>query len=307
MLDVFNTNNGYENQKTFVGGIGTTPLWHTWIKPRNVKMLHIFCFGGGGGGGAGLTDVSSTNRGGGAGGVGSPITSLLIPAILVPDILYISPGSGGLGGTSSGVAGGNGLASYVSVISGSTTAANVLITSCGSNSGGGGAGTTASASAGTVSVVNINNMILASLGIWLTKSSASATNGGTGAGSFGGSASSLTLFSSNGVLCGGTGGGGCGTTDSFDRLGGDINAAGIVTVKIKGGDVAGANINGDNGIFLSQPFVCTGGAGGGSNGVGNAGNGGNGAYGCGGGGGGGGIVGGKGGNGGAGMVIITAW
>ena len=92
-------------------------VWEVWEKPRGINMIRITCIGGGGGGGGGATNNSTTARGGGAGGSSGGFTSLLIPAIFLPDVLYVSVGDGGTGGAAGNPAGlgGFGIGSYVSV------------------------------------------------------------------------------------------------------------------------------------------------------------------------------------------------
>jgi hypothetical protein len=92
-------------------------VWEVWEKPRGINMIQITCIGGGAGGGGGATNNSTTARGGGAGGSSGGFTSLLIPAIFLPDVLYVSAGDGGIGGAAGNPAGlgGFGIGSYVSV------------------------------------------------------------------------------------------------------------------------------------------------------------------------------------------------
>src|SRR5215813_3396943 len=86
---------------------GTT--WQLWEKPRGLTMVWMWGVGGGGGGGAGFTGTASSA----GGGTGAP-AMMTIPALLLPDRLYISVGKGGAGGASSGNAGAAGESSYIS-------------------------------------------------------------------------------------------------------------------------------------------------------------------------------------------------
>jgi hypothetical protein len=91
--------------------------WKIWEKPRGINMIQITCIGGGAGGGGGVSNTNNGARGGGAGGSSGGFTTLSIPAIFLPDILYVSaggPGSGGFPGNPAGL-GGYGIGSYVSV------------------------------------------------------------------------------------------------------------------------------------------------------------------------------------------------
>lgn len=76
--------------------------WRQWIKPRGVDMIMIVGFGAGGGGGSGFTAIPGTAKGGGGGGGSGAITRFVVPAILIPDILYVCVGIGGAPATSGG-------------------------------------------------------------------------------------------------------------------------------------------------------------------------------------------------------------
>ena len=62
-----------------------TGNWQTWNKPRNAKMIEIFCLGGGGGGGH--SSYSAGSVAGGGGGASGGIVRGIIPAFLLPDNL----------------------------------------------------------------------------------------------------------------------------------------------------------------------------------------------------------------------------
>lgn len=91
--------------------------WELWEKPRGCNMILISAIGGGSGGGGGASNNSTTARGGGAGGSSGAFTQVIIPAIHVPDTLYVSAGSGGFGGLAGNPAGlgGFGIGSFVAV------------------------------------------------------------------------------------------------------------------------------------------------------------------------------------------------
>ena len=100
--------------------------WQAWNKPPRVTMVYIVCIGGGGGGGGGFT-MTGNQGGGGGSGACSGITRLLVPAFLLPDILSVQVGQGGLGGAP-GTAGASGSNSFVCY--GNTAAApNIIIQS----------------------------------------------------------------------------------------------------------------------------------------------------------------------------------
>lgn len=106
-------------QKVFTarGATGTASGWEPWIKPRNARMVMIVCIGAGAGGGGGHTAAAGTARGGGGGGGCGAISRVLLPAIFLPDTLFVLAGAGGAGGTAAG-AGSAGTRSYVSMVPG---------------------------------------------------------------------------------------------------------------------------------------------------------------------------------------------
>lgn len=261
-------------------------------------MVHIFLCGSGGGGGGGMTGASLTARGGGGGGGSSSFYRTSIPAFLLPDILYIQVGLGGLGGAAT-FAGGAGVNSFVTVAPDSA-AANIVAVANNVLNGGGGAGTAAvGGAAGIISTnAGITQGSLMALGNFIISFGRAGNAGGAQTGANGGGVTALF----NGISSGGAGGGGTNTADT-NFSGGGVTGAGIIPSVPAGTSAAGA---GNPGIYLKKPFCMTGGTGGGTAGAsGTAGRGGNGAPGSGGGGGGGGVTGGAGGNGGNGLVIIT--
>lgn len=287
--------------------LGSANSWQQWLKPRGVTMVYMTVIGGGGGGGGGFTGIATSARGGGGGGGSAGIARLLIPAIFVADVLFVQPGVGGAGSTGSGVAGGNGGISYISIGPfPSGTAANIItagacyLTSSAAVANGGAAGTVSAAGTGGGAAgiaLNTSARMGALTGLWQAQVSTSGANGGVHTGAVGGS---LTVLGSNFIL-GGSGGGG---TTSADFAGGAQTGAGIFQT-IAGGTSSAPN--GGNGVTLWNPLIATGGAGGAGINSGVGGNGGVGGIGCGGGGGGGGTTGGTGGAGGDGCVIIQAW
>jgi hypothetical protein len=275
-------------------------VWQIWNKPSSISMVCINLIAAGGGGGL----VTSTSIGAGGGGSGG-MSCLIIPAVFLPNLIYIRVGAGGPGsaGSSLGV-GGTTFISAEPTISASglgiMTQAGGGAPAAGTLNTGGTAG-----SAGTTS-----SGIFIGQGIYYT---IAGRPGGAGAASPNTSAATLTDFGSNGIpLTGGTGGG------NGTGQGGAISEAlpswtarngAIGTTGGAGGHGLRAGYKFDRLLGSNQPLVFSGGLGGGggvSPSVGGIG--GNGAYGCGGGGGGGGSGGGgAGGRGGDGVVIITSW
>ena len=76
------------NQRTVTGGS------QQWVKPRGISMVHILALGQGGNGASATAGATSA---GGAGGGSGAQSTLLIPARMLPDILYVSAGAGGAG------------------------------------------------------------------------------------------------------------------------------------------------------------------------------------------------------------------
>lgn len=132
-----------------------------WIKPSWAKTIRVTCVGGGGGGGAAPASETIGPVTGGGGGGGGTITVGEFDADTLPDVITITVGAGGIGGTHDGTnvinasnggdtyfgnyliaRGGNygwtGMSERNSVYGGSTIA-NINYLSTGA--GGGGAGT----------------------------------------------------------------------------------------------------------------------------------------------------------------------
>lgn len=286
-----------------------------WYKPRGVSMINFVAVGGGGGGGAGLTRTAGTPGGGGGGGASSGIARFLVPAIFVPDILYIFVGQGGQGGrpgvsSGAGTAGVNSFITTCPPLTAGTMAPlpNIWLDSGRNVPGGGGGGAVGAAgSAGsvpTIAVIQPHHLY----GNWVATVGLIGVAGGAHTGANG---TAVTAWAAN-MFSPGAGGGGIATTTDFTGGAQTITArysvAGqteMATTAIPAGVANGGN--GNAGRKSITPFLNSGGSGGGTDDNGQGGFGGNGGYGCGGGGGGAGATGGNGGNGGDGLVIITAW
>lgn len=288
----------------------------TWIKPKGATMIHFLLIGSGGGGAGGQS--SASNKGGGGGGGSGAITSVVVPAIFVPNILRILVAKGGRGGAAgqSGEAGnetsiflGRGLSSIVRP--------NIFLRCAGGPGSTSGNPGFNGGTATNFTLADIGGTV-ALLGIF--SNTGIATNIGHNGvpGSNGGSSTTFNASNLTGVwnvisISGGTGGAGASSTTA--GIGGTITLQAAVNFEgggfyypsniISGGASGGGN--GNAGVRSLTPFFNTGGTGGGSSVAGTGGNGGDGGYGCGGGGGGGGATGGRGGNGGDGIAIITSW
>ena len=148
-------------------------LWQIWKKPRGAKFVWMQAIGAGGGGGGGSAGATATVRGGGGSGGCGATQKLLVPADLLPDILYISPGMAGSGGASA-TAGVGGNASVISIVGANTVNNQNIILSAGGGSQGG-AGTTVGGSAGGAGTSTTTNCVFQSIGIF------TGTNGTAGA------------------------------------------------------------------------------------------------------------------------------
>lgn len=293
------------NVQTFIGDCTVDSLQNRiWTKPRGVSMVHIFCLGGGGAGGGGFTGVASSARGGGGGGGSSGHGTLLVAANLIPDVLYVQSGAGGIGTLSGGGTAPSGIRSFVSISTNVAIPNNVLIMSGAAGPTGGVTGTVGAGggggSAGSVAV--IASMCFAHLGFFDVIAGQAGTAGGAATGSIG---TAQSIPQTTCLTMGGPGGAGVTGTDF---AGGVITATAdsLVSEMRPLGPAAGSN-NGSGGFVLWQPFWSFCGIGGSSANVGVGGAGGPGGYGSGGAGGGGGTTGGRGGDGGNGLVIITSW
>ena len=286
MIDVFNIPSNTQTTFTFYA----TGNWQTWTKPRNAKMIQIFCLGGGAGGA--MASVSTSNSNGGFGGGSAGIVRGIIPAFLIPDTLYVLVGKGGIGSSTSNTSGGSGGISYVGILP--STSEQTLICKSSTNA------PTGAGNAATISIVTTS--AFGNLGLF---TAVAGVTGSAGGGSVPSSGTSQTALSSN-ITTGGAGGGGK-TSVAFAGGGNITETSVFLTSKVNGG-ITNAQ-DGESGYGILQPFCGTGGAGGagrqGTTGAG--GRGGDGWYGCGGGGAGGGstATGTKAGNGGDGLVIIT--
>jgi len=293
----------------YFSGPATTTLlqWQTWRKPRGARWIHMIGVGGGGGGSTGAQ--TGTTGGGAAGGSSGGQTTVMIPAMFLPDILYIQCGAGGAGsaGTVSGSFGSTGTATYVTIEPVQNVpgpASTLLLANGGTVSAT--APTTANGglAPGAVAAATLAGMCLAGRGF--TTLLAGQVGGAGGAANT--NAPTVNLPATGLMVTAGSGGGGC----TGGGVGGIIGPAGtplgtefFPSLNTTQGD------NGTTGPIIRHFLMNYGGVGG--YGALNAGNmpafkGGDGSPGCGGGGAGGSTTSfsslGKGGNGGAGFVYI---
>lgn len=274
-----------------------TAMFRPWQKPRGCSWIFGLVFAAGGGGGRPNTGAVA----GAGGGAAGAFTKFLMPALALPDILYISVGTGGLGATANNTAGVGGNSTVISTVPASTSGFNIVQV----NGGNGGAAATTGGTGTSATAVN------GAYPMWAFGFTAATTSGAGGNGGASGAGGSAVTWASAGIpTCGGGGGGG---GNAANTAGGAIT--GVGPVPTLSGVSAG---NGLDGFGFNRPIILTpsmsymqfcfsGGVGGGASNGGTGGSGGRGAYGCGGGGGGGGVTTGNGGNGGDGLVLMGAW
>src|SRR5574343_504617 len=95
----FNTSGISKTQVFYpVQSTTTTNGWMTWQKWPGISMVYMLMIASGGGGGKGAGGNATVGSGGGGSG---GMSRLLIPAWCLPDLLYIRPGTGGAGSTTS--------------------------------------------------------------------------------------------------------------------------------------------------------------------------------------------------------------
>jgi hypothetical protein len=299
MKDYYDFCNYDNDVQIFYPTIGGLNL-QVWNKPRGYDFVYMFVMGSGGGGGGGQSGTSITRSGGGGGGA-SGLMIGIFPISVLPDILYVSVGLGGKGGTSNSN-GSGGTISFVSVSSSPTPTIGELLMRSGNVAPGGGQTNGTGGSAG--STATQAQTLLSYSGIIRIQAPVAGGSGGVG--------TSANFIQTIGCLGQGAGGGGSNASNN-DNNGGEVQLL-MVFPNIPGGNIATPydGIDGwtsqiSKNISFSSIFQNSGGSGGAGIGLGTGGKGGNGGLGSGGGGGGAGLIGGAGGNGGDGVVIIVSF
>jgi len=277
---------------------------HTWTKPSGCNFVYMIAVGGGGGGGGGTSGTPGQPLvRGGNGGASGCLNTLLVPAFLIPDTLFIKIGIGGNGGTTFSDSGTAGQPTIISAYRVSSVTEYLLFAN------GGEFGRVGANGAATTPL--ITNNTLGTIGKWQGVASIAGTFNNI-VNSLGTNGTNQTF---NFFLSGGAGGATKGTTGN-DFTGGNIVSAygqvSSLTVVSGGAAVAGATAgqnDGGNGFFIPKRFASYGGAGGGASNTGVGGRGGKGGPGSGGGGGGAGVtsLGGNGGRGGDGFAVIISY
>lgn len=303
MLDFFHLPQGVKADVQVFGptSISTGVGLQTWNKPRGCSMVAIFGVGAGGNGGNGAVGAAGAAAGGGGGGSGAQVF-VVLPASMLPGVLFCSV-----------VHGGSQTYSTVSLTPDSSIANNRVLLVNGGNSGNNASGATPGSAGVGGPVTNIASVPIVARGVF---------NFLVGVAGSPGNAASVpagSLATSGVTLSGGTGGGG--VTATIGGNGGSINAVAGFALQIGGlgaqnNSTPGANGSNGHNVVVNGLRYSYGGTGGGAShstaaGAGLfGGNGGAGGIGCGGGGGGGcltGGVAGVGGKGGPGQITMIAW
>lgn len=310
MLDFSHlTDNPNVNIQSFFGNSdAATNLtdWKVWTKPRGVKWVYMIAVGAGASGAGGTFTGASAASAGAAGGASGAQSTVLIPAIFVPNTLFIQTGLGGRQGTAitSALASVNGTPTYIAVEAFSTLASN-LVFCLGNGATGATGGVIATAA----------TMPLAGRGVY---SFFVGQAGGTAGATQNGAGGSVTAGTTGLMVTGGAGSGGKDVTAATRGAGGAITGAGFLSTfpTLAGGTAAASGTNAGSGIngFQVTPYMFYGGSGGGAGGFAatnpgaDGGAGGNGGPGCGGGASGPGYsTTGRAGDGGDGFAYIISW
>jgi hypothetical protein len=243
------------NADYFIGKSSTLgQSWETWEKPRGITMIRFICIGGGGSGGNGFASATTTARGGGGGGGSGGYSSVVLPAILIPDTVYISAGRGGIVGA--------GMGSYVTVIP--YTGLTAIYTLCyanGGSAGGNGAAGAVGALGAAAPIATRANTLLSGYGELILYAGSQGSTGGAVAG---GNSTAITYPVTGLLLSGGCGGGG-GATGTGGTAGVAITTPGsLLFPSISAGTNGSPGGVGGTGIELYQPLLSTGGGGGGA-------------------------------------------
>lgn len=283
--------------------------WKVWNKPRGINWVYMIGVGAGASGVGGTFTGASAASAGAAGGGSGAQSVLLIPAMFVPQQLFVQTGLGGRQGTTitSALTSVAGTGTYVAIEPTATTSAVSNLFFLIANGAASTTGGTATAMSG--------NFPLAGRG-W--SQNFAGQNGGTAGATQNGAGGAITLPTTGLMVTGGAGSGGKDVTGAGGGAGGAITGVGFLgTLPTHAGGTASASgTNAGNGIDgrMVTPYMHYGGSGGGSGAFAATGNGstgssgGNGGPGCGGGASGPGYTTtGRAGDGGDGFVYIIGW
>lgn len=293
-MDGFQHLPSQQQQRFWVYSAANRPVngFQPWTKPPGISFVHIICIGAGGGASSSAIWQTGVLRAGGGGGASGGLTTVLLPAYLVPDTLYVNIGIGGAGGaatnTTTANAGVVGTATYVTYYP-AQTAGYIL---CVANGGGGGSPAGSAGLGGSAQTTT--SLPISQIGL---RNYLAGQNGQTG----GSTAAPATLTAVYRISGGGGGGGN--TAANAVQAGSGIDMAGDYALQRILSQPAGSD--GAKIENLIQ-FLSSGGTGASSSTTISGSTGGFGGFGSGGGGGSVGPgLGGAGGRGGDGLVIIT--
>jgi hypothetical protein len=279
MLDFSNIlNNPNIDVQTFIGRATalSVPEWQTWRKPRGAKFIYMIGVGSGSSGGCGLN--SATTSGGGAGGTSGAQTVVMIPAMFVPDVLYVQTGAGGQQPAVlvSGAVNVAGVTSYVCISPYTTVAAagTILFANGGQTGTAAATSTNGGTSTTTASQTNLASMPLAGRGFYQSLGGQLGSAGGAPAG-----VGVAQTYPTTGLMVqGGQGGVGYSNVTSGSNSNSTGAGFGDNFPSVVGALTSDPTGDGSGGTMI-KPFQYTGGTGGIAQRAG-----GNGAPGCGGGG-----------------------
>jgi len=241
----------YNTSNRSIQYFSTPGSWVTWNKPRYCSFIRILCIGAGGGGGVGgsitYNGFGSYYASGGGGGGSGAMTYVIMPANLLPDILYVYCALGGTG---------TGAASYVSIAP-NTAGIYTVCTANGGSPGASGGGLTNAAGGSGGSASSASSLILGYV-------YAFTYAGDVGSDSYAGTAlAGDVTYPTTGLLL--SGGGGGGGYSGGSPSGGTTGYGGSIYAPASQTSVYNIfqTITNGPGIELYKPLLSTGGAGGG--------------------------------------------
>lgn len=287
--------------------------WKVWVKPRGINWVYMIGVGGGGSGAGGIFTGASAASTGAVGGGSGAQTVVLIPAMFVPERLYIQTGLGGRQGAAitSNLAAVAGNPTYVCIepLTSYTNNSNYYFLFA--NGGNGQFGGAATVLSGQYALAG--RAVFTSSFVGYNGSSAGASGGGAG----GNVNIGIGTLYPGLMVTGGAASGGKNTTGTAGGLAGSVTPSPLGHFPAAyGGITSASGINATDGSAggIIKPYQYYGGAAGGSGGFSatnpgaDGGAGGNGGPGCGGGASGPGYATtGRAGNGGDGFVHIISW
>lgn len=173
----------------------------------------MLCIASGGNGGTGAIGANSTAAGGGGGGSGSQST-LVIPVMFLPDVLYVSCAMAGAGGRA-----------VVAQTPNNVGNSNILSAASAGGSGGNASGATAGAAGAAGGLPAVSSHSLSGIGIFSFIAGQAGIIGGTTV-----AGAALTLPTTGLIVTGGTGGGGLPAAAATGTNGGSFTVPAAPTI-----------------------------------------------------------------------------